>query len=55
MRISIAEANFSHNLGTLPKMVGETSRRFWGNVSGLSTKLTVYPVQMAWKREIRFS
>ena len=55
MRISIAEANFSHNRGTLAKMVGETSRRFWGSVSGLSTKLTLPPDQMDWNREIRFS
>ena len=43
MRISIVEANFSHNLGTLPKMVGETSLRFWGSVSGLSTKVDRAP------------
>ena len=41
MRISIMEANFSQILGTLAKIVGETSRRFCGSVSMLSTKLTV--------------
>ena len=39
------DANFSQILGTLPKIVGEISRRLAGEVSRLSTKLTVTPVK----------
>ncbi len=55
MRISIMEPNFSQIRGTLAKIVGDTSLRFCGSVSMLSTKFTVPPDQTAWKREIRFS
>ena len=53
--ISMADANFSHTRGTLPKRVGDTSRRFMARVSGLSTKLTVSPAWMPMNTELRFS